>query len=171
MMSQGSDLSRRDNLPQLEAAMAFYDDFYGCCRDASEAQRAKEQAMTNSPRGTMRTAFYDRMGPARAVLTVAGELKPEPGHDGVLIKIEASGVTPHDTKHRSGWLSSTMYATRVVPHGEATGLVAGVGPRVHSMSEGDRMFVYRAGLARPGEGTAVQYVVMPHLRIHRRGTA
>jgi hypothetical protein len=29
---------RRDDLPQLEAAMALYDDFYRWCRAASEAQ-------------------------------------------------------------------------------------------------------------------------------------
>jgi NADPH2:quinone reductase len=54
-----------------------------------------------------------------------------------------------------------MYATRVVPHSDAAGLVAGVGPGVRSMREGDRVFVYRAGSARPGEGTAAQYVVVP----------
>jgi Zn-dependent alcohol dehydrogenase len=86
---------------------------------------------------------------------------PQPGHGEVLIKVEASGVNPHDTKRRSGWLGSTMYATRVVPHSDAAGPVAGVGPGVHSMSEGDRVFVYRAGSARPGEGTAAQYVVVP----------
>jgi len=63
----------------------------------------------------MRAAFYDRMGPARAVLTVGELAMPEPGHGEVLIKVEASGVNPHDTKRRSGWLGSTMYATRVIP--------------------------------------------------------
>jgi NADPH2:quinone reductase len=117
--------------------------------------------MSNYPRGTMRAAYYDRMGPARAVLTVGELAMPQPGHGEVLVKVEASGVNPHDTKRRSGWLGSTMYAARVVPHSDAAGLVAGVGPGVHSMSEGDRVFVYRAGSARPGEGTAAQYVVVP----------
>jgi NADPH:quinone reductase len=102
----------------------------------------------------MRAAYYDRMGPARAVLAVGELAMPEPGHGEVLIKVEASGVNPHDTKRRSGWLGSTTYSTRVVPHSDAAGLVAGVGPSVNSMSEGDRVFDYRAGSARPGEGTA-----------------
>ena len=49
---------------------------------------------------------------------------PEPGHGEVLIKVEASGVNPHDTKRRSGWLGPTMYAPRVVPHSDGAGVVA-----------------------------------------------
>jgi NADPH2:quinone reductase len=101
------------------------------------------------------------MGPAHEVLQL-GELPiPEPGHGEVLIRIDASGVNPHDTKRRSGWLGPTMYAPRVVPHSDGAGVVVGLGIGVQSVREGDRVFVYRAGSARPGEGTAAQYVVVP----------
>ena len=40
--------------------------------------------MSNSPSGTMRAAFYNRMGPARAVLTVGELAMPQPGHGEVL---------------------------------------------------------------------------------------
>jgi NADPH:quinone reductase len=117
--------------------------------------------MTSLSKGTMRAAWYERMGPAREVLEI-GELPlPKPGHREVLIKIEASGVNPHDTKRRSGWLGGTMYAPRVVPHSDGAGVVAALGEGVRALREGDRVFIYRAGSARPGEGTAAEYVVVP----------
>lgn len=117
--------------------------------------------MSNGARGTMRAAWYERMGPAREVLKLGELPMPELGHGEVLIKLEASGVNPHDTKRRSGWLGPAMYAPRVVPHSDGAGTIAGVGAGVRGVSEGDRVFVYRAGSARPGEGTAAQYVVVP----------
>jgi NADPH2:quinone reductase len=48
----------------------------------------------------MRAAFYDRMGPARAVLTVGELAMPQPGHGEVLVKVEASGVNPR--RRRAG---------------------------------------------------------------------
>ena len=109
----------------------------------------------------MRAAWYERMGPAREVLAL-GELPlPEPGHGELLIKVEASGVNPHDTKRRSGWLGPTTYAPRVIPHSDGAGVVARLGSGVHDLHEGDRVFVYRAGSVRPGEGTAAEYVVVP----------
>jgi NADPH2:quinone reductase len=101
------------------------------------------------------------MGPARDVLTVGEIAVPQPGHGEVLVKIEASGVNPHDTKRRSGWLGPRMYAPRVIPHSDGAGTVAGMGPGVRGMRVGDRVFIYRAGSARPGEGTAAEHVVVP----------
>ena len=109
----------------------------------------------------MRAAWYERMGPASEVLTLGALPVPSPGHGEVLIKVEASGVNPHDTKRRSGWLGPAMYAARVVPHSDGAGVVAGLGAGVRGLREGDRVFVYRAGSARPGEGTAAEYVVVP----------
>src|SRR5947207_11442221 len=54
-----------------------------------------------------------------------------------------------------------MYAARVVPHSDAAGTIARLGPGVRGLNEGERVFVYRAGSVRPGEGTAAQYVVVP----------
>ena len=58
--------------------------------------------MSSNARGTMRAACYERMGPAREVLELRDLPMPEPGHGELLIKVEASGVNPHDTKRRSG---------------------------------------------------------------------
>jgi len=109
----------------------------------------------------MQAVWYERMGPAREVLTLGELAIPEPGHDEMLIKVMASGVNPHDTKRRSGWLGPVMYASRVVPQNDAAGIVVRLGSGVRDVSEGERVFVYRAGAARPGEGTAAQYVVVP----------
>src|SRR4029453_629629 len=117
--------------------------------------------MTGNTRGTMQAAWYERMGPAREVLSLGKLPVPEPGHGEVLIKIGASGVNPHDTKRRSGWLGPAMYAPRVIPHSDAAGIVARLGPGVRGLKEGERVFVYRAGSAGPGGGTAAQYVVVP----------
>jgi NADPH2:quinone reductase len=121
--------------------------------------------MVGSKSGTMQAAWYERMGPAREVLSL-GELPvPEPGHGEVLIRIGASGVNPHDTKRRSGWLGPGMYAARVVPHSDGAGTVAALGAGVRGAEVGDRVFVYRAGSARPGEGTAAQYVAVPEANV------
>lgn len=110
---------------------------------------------------SMQAVWYERMGPAREVLTVSELAIPEPGHGEVLVKVMASGVNPHDTKRRSGWLGPAMYAPRVIPHSDAAGVVEQLGPGVRGLKEGERVFVYRAGSAKPGEGTAAQYVVVP----------
>jgi NADPH:quinone reductase-like Zn-dependent oxidoreductase len=86
---------------------------------------------------------------------------PQPGHGEVLVRVEASGVNPHDTKRRSGWLGPRMYAPRVIPHSDGAGTIERLGPGVRGHAAGDRVFVYRAGSARPGEGTAAEYVVVP----------
>ena len=109
----------------------------------------------------MQAAWYGRMGPAREVLELGELATPEPGHGEVLVKVMASGVNPHDTKRRSGWLGPKMYAPRVVPHSDGAGTIARVGPGVRGLKEGERVFVYRAGSARPGEGTAAEYVAVP----------
>jgi NADPH2:quinone reductase len=118
-------------------------------------------------RGTMQAAWYERMGPAREVLSLGELPMPEPGHGEVLIKIGASGVNPHDTKRRSGWLGPAMYAPRVVPHSDGAGTVAALGPGVGGVAVGDRVFVYRAGSTRPGEGTAAEYVAVQQPNVVR----
>ena len=109
----------------------------------------------------MHAAWYERMGPAREVLTVGELPTPQPGHGEVLVRLEASGVNPHDTKRRSGWLGPRMYAPRVIPHSDGAGTIERLGAGVRGLAEGERVFVYRAGSARPGEGTAAEYVIVP----------
>ena len=110
---------------------------------------------------TMRAIAYRRFGPADEVLElISGVPVPALGQGEVLVKLAASGVNPHDTKKRSGWLGGALPRERVIPHGDGAGTVAAVGPAVPEARIGDRVFVFGAGKDRPGEGTAAEYVAI-----------
>ena len=81
--------------------------------------------------------LYSHMGPAREVLVLGEMPTPVPGHGDLLIRIEASGPNPHDTKRRSGWLGPAMYAPRVIPHSDGAGVIAGIGAGVRGVREGE----------------------------------
>jgi NADPH:quinone reductase len=110
---------------------------------------------------TMRAAFYRRFGPASEVIEIGELATPEPGHGEVLVRIMASGLNPHDTKKRSGWLGVPMAGERVVPHSDGAGTIVAVGPGVPPERIGERVFVFGAGTARPGEGTAAEHAAVP----------
>lgn len=114
--------------------------------------------MARSP--TMPAAFYSRFGAARDVLSLGNLPVPTPKHGEVLVRVKASGVNPHDTKKRSGWLGVTMPREVIVPHGDGAGFIEACGDGV-DRALGERVFVYSAGAARPGEGTAAGYVAVP----------
>jgi NADPH:quinone reductase len=108
----------------------------------------------------MQAAWYERTGPARHVLQVGQLAVPEPGHGEILVRVGASGVNPHDVKKRSGWLGSSL-PCRVIPHSDCAGVVAVLGSGVKTFRAGDRVFIFGAGYARPGEGTAAEFVAVP----------
>jgi NADPH2:quinone reductase len=104
--------------------------------------------------------WYDRQGPARAVLE-HGELPdPQPGPGEVRVRVRLSGVNPGDTKKRAGWLGSSMPYPRVVPHSDAAGVVDAVGDGVDPARVGRRVWLYGAQSYRP-YGTAAQQTVVP----------
>lgn len=108
----------------------------------------------------MRAAWYERMGPAGEVMIV-GELPPPvPQANQVLVRIAASGVNPHDTKSRSGWAGHGMPADRVIPHADGAGVIVAVGPGVDEGRIGQRVWTFRADIARPGGGTAADFAVV-----------
>lgn len=108
----------------------------------------------------MPAAFYSRFGGAREVLQV-GELPvPSPRYGEVLVRVMASGINPHDTKKRSGWLDVPLPKEQTVPHSDGAGIIEACGPGVHKTRIGERVFVCFAGADRPGEGTAAGYVVV-----------
>ncbi len=117
--------------------------------------------MPEAAASKMRAVFYRRFGPAREVLEFGEHTSPKPGHDEVLVKLAASGLNPHDTKKRSGWLGGTLPAESVIPHSDGAGVIIGVGGGVSESRVGERVFVYGAGYRRPGEGTAADYVAVP----------
>ena len=110
---------------------------------------------------TMRAIAYRKHGPADEVLKLLSDVPvPALGHGEVLVKLAASGVNPHDTKMRSGWLGGVMPREQVIPHQDGAGTVVAVAPTVPEMRLGERVFVFGAGKDRPGEGTAAEYAAV-----------
>jgi NADPH2:quinone reductase len=108
----------------------------------------------------MRAVYYERTGPAADVL-VFGEVEtPRPDAGEVLVEIVVSGVSPHDTKGRSGWIGRPMPHPRVIPHSDGAGVIAAVGEGVDASRVGARVWVYRAD-HRPGMGAAAAYAIVP----------
>jgi NADPH:quinone reductase len=109
---------------------------------------------------TMRALTYSEAGPAADVLRIVEMPVPRPGHGDVLVKVAASGVNPHDTKKRSGWLGRAVPEGGVIPHSDGAGTIADVGPGVGPERLGERVFVFGAG---EHGGTAADYVRVPAL--------
>jgi NADPH2:quinone reductase len=108
----------------------------------------------------MRAVFYERTGPAAAVLTRGEVETPHPDHGEVLVAIACSGVNPHDTKGRSGWTGRPMPHPRIIPHSDGAGVIDAVGGGVDPARVGERVWICRAD-HRPGMGAAAEYVVVP----------
>jgi NADPH:quinone reductase len=108
----------------------------------------------------MRAVYYQRTGPAAEVL-IFGEVEtPRPDAGEVLVEIAVSGVSPHDTKGRSGWTGRPMPHPRIIPHSDGAGVIAAVGAGVDPSRVGARVWLYRAD-HRPGMGAAAEYAVVP----------
>src|SRR5256885_9257987 len=105
----------------------------------------------------MRAAFYDRVGPARDVLSVDDLPTPIPGPGEVRIKLSASGVNPSDVKTRSGLRNKTLAFPRIVPHSDGAGVIDQVGDDVARSRIGERVWTWNAAWGR-AFGTAAEYV-------------
>jgi NADPH2:quinone reductase len=107
----------------------------------------------------MRAIRYERCGPAADVLDLVELPDPQPGPGEVRVAVVASGVNPHDTKKRSGWLGGLPAGiTSVIPHSDGAGIIDAVGPGVDPARIGERVFVLGAG---PTRGTAAEKAVVP----------
>lgn len=107
----------------------------------------------------MRAAFYERCGPPGEVLQLGEVPEPVPGPGEVLVEVAVSGVNPHDTKKRAGWLSRDLPAPCVIPHSDGAGTIAAVGPGVRETRVGERVWLMRCD-HRPGAGAAAERVVV-----------
>lgn len=108
----------------------------------------------------MRAAVYERVGPARDVLSVVELPDPEPGPGEVRVKVAASGVNPSDVKTRAGVRSRVLPFARIVPHSDGAGVIDAVGAGVDPARRGQRVWTWNAAWGRPS-GTAAEYVVLP----------
>ncbi len=118
---------------------------------------------------TMQAAWYERTGPAAEVLTIGRLPKPKPGPGEVLVRVQASGINPSDTKRRAGWRSrSGPLPNRVIPHADGAGMVAEIGAGVDASWIGRRVWIWNAGGGAvygtqngPETGTAAEFVALP----------
>jgi NADPH2:quinone reductase len=110
----------------------------------------------------MRAAYYEKNGPADAVLTVGNIETPEPGPGEVRVKLVTSGVNPSDVKSRLG-LTRKMVFPRVVPHSDGAGTIEAVGDGVAKSRIGERVWIWNGQWKRP-LGTAAEFIVLPSVQ-------
>jgi len=108
----------------------------------------------------VRTAWYERQGPADDVFQIGELPAPHPAPGEVRVQVTYSGVNPGDTKKRAGWLGSAMAYPRVIPHSDAAGVIESVGDGVDPGRVGGRVWVFGAQSYRPF-GTAAQLTTVP----------
>jgi NADPH:quinone reductase len=109
----------------------------------------------------MRAAWYERKGPAAAVLSVGERPTPEPRPGELLIRVRASGVNPSDTKARGGFRGNTdMPFPLIIPHQDGAGEVVAAGSPELAHRIGQRVWFYEAQFGRPF-GAAAEYTAIP----------
>jgi NADPH:quinone reductase len=108
----------------------------------------------------MRAAWYERCGPAHEVLQVGETDTPRAGIGQVLVQVAVSGVNPHDTKKRAGWLTRDLPARRIIPHSDGAGRIVAVGPGVPAARVRERVWLFRADAPTPGAGASADYAVV-----------
>lgn len=106
----------------------------------------------------MRCLVYHRTGPARDVLTIEDRPLPEPGPGEIRVRLHASGVNPHDTKGRSGWIGGKVPPGGIVPHSDGAGVIEAVGQGIDAARIGTRVYTISAP---HGAGTAAEAIVLP----------
>jgi NADPH:quinone reductase len=107
----------------------------------------------------MRAAWYERQGPAHAVLRVGELPSPQPGPGEVRIAVRCSGINVGDVKKRQGWLGFGMAFPRVIPHSDGAGVIDAVGEGVDPARVGERVWCHGAQSYR-ASGTAAEHVVV-----------
>jgi NADPH:quinone reductase len=108
----------------------------------------------------MRAAWYERLGPAREVLSVGEMETPEPGPGEVRVRIYVSGMNPSDVKRRMGMRNQGMEYPRVIPHSDGAGVIDRVGEGIAPSRNGERVWTYKAQRGRPF-GVAAEYCALP----------
>lgn len=108
----------------------------------------------------MRAAFYDRLGPANAVLTVGEQPTPEPGPGEVRVKLATSGVNPSDWKARLRGRGGAIPFPLIIPHSDGAGTIDAVGDGVDGARIGREVWLMNGQWQRPF-GSAAEYICMP----------
>jgi NADPH:quinone reductase-like Zn-dependent oxidoreductase len=112
---------------------------------------------------SMQAAWFGAFGPARDVLRVGEQPRPEPQAGEVLVRLRASGINPSDVKKRAGSSPTLLDQGLVIPNSDGAGVIESVGADVPSARIGERVWVYQAQHDRRF-GTAAQYVAIDAAR-------
>ena len=120
----------------------------------------------------MKAVIAERYG-GPEVLELADEIPvPQPGPNGVLVRVHASSVNPVDWKLREGWLSGLWNLRFPVIWGcDASGVVEEVGSAVTLFKPGDEVYGFKHGkVGETYRGTYAEYAVLPeNMLAHKPG--
>lgn len=108
----------------------------------------------------MQAAVYERVGPAREVLSLRELPCPEPGPGEVRVRLACSGVNPSDVKTRMGVRSKLLPFPLIVPHSDGAGVIDAVGAGVDRSRIGQRVWTWNAAWGR-AQGTAAEWIALP----------
>jgi NADPH:quinone reductase-like Zn-dependent oxidoreductase len=114
----------------------------------------------------MRAAWFESFGPARQVIKVGEQPRPEPGENEVLVGLKTSGVNPSDVKKRAGSIPKLLDGGLVIPNSDGAGIIEAVGEGVDRSRIGERVWIYQAQFGRRF-GTASEYVALDASRAVR----
>jgi NADPH:quinone reductase-like Zn-dependent oxidoreductase len=114
-------------------------------------------------RPMMKAAWFESFGPARQVLKVGEQPRPEPGPGEVRVRLETSGVNPSDVKKRAGSSPTLLDGGLVIPNSDGAGVIDAVGAGVPPSRVGERVWVYQAQHGRRF-GTAARFVAVESSR-------
>lgn len=108
----------------------------------------------------MQAAVYERVGPAREVLSLRELPRPEPGPGEVRVRLACSGINPSDVKTRMGVRSKLLPFPQIVPHSDGAGVIDAVGAGVDRSRIGERVWTWNAAWGR-AQGTAAEWIALP----------
>ncbi|MEX2520556.1 MAG: NADPH:quinone reductase [Paracoccaceae bacterium] len=109
----------------------------------------------------MKAAWYEKFGPADAVLAIGDVPDPTPAKGEVLVRVRASGVNPSDVKLRAGARAGAVMGwPRITPHSDGAGVIEAVGSGVDKSRVGERVWIWNAQWRR-ANGTAAELVALP----------
>lgn len=106
----------------------------------------------------MKTARYEKHGPASEVFILADVETPQPGAGQVRVKIAFSGINPTDVKSRAGAVASVINEFQI-PHHDGSGVIDAVGAGVSPERIGERVWLMLAATANK-YGTAAEYCIV-----------
>lgn len=106
----------------------------------------------------MKAAVYHKTGPALEVLRIVDIDKPVPAAGEVLVRMQASGINPTDTKTRAGIFPIQGAWHRILPHHDGAGVIEAVGAGVPESRVGQRVWLHSTQMGGY-EGTAAEYAV------------